>query len=322
MKTVLVANKTYEISGLSETDVYFSMISDHFEADFPRLARRLIREDYVCLDIGANIGMKSLVMAQVAHAGKVIAVEAAPNVSAILEMNIKASGETNISVAKCAISDTDGEVAFVEDSAFGHIGGDGGKVTAKTIKTLLEDHDLSRLDFVKIDVEGFEYPILKNAIATINQHRALLLLEFNSLCQMVHADVSPKEFAQWLLASFEFVFVARTAPDGHTELERIHADGTTRLLYLNLAKDGSVTDIIATNAPERFIPYMDDMERGIKEREAEAKRNFDSDIAVARTEIAVARAEIESLKSELQAFQNTTSWRLTAPLRAIKKAFR
>jgi hypothetical protein len=172
----------------------------------------------------------------------------------VLDLNIAASKETNIIVSHSAISNEDGEVAFTEDSAYGHISSAGVTVPAKRISTRLAEHGLDRLDFVKIDVEGFEFPILKDALAEMNQHRALVYLEFNSLCQIVFSKVSPYEFAQWILANFSHVFVIRPQEAEGRDLHRLSPDDAVKLVRINLLEDGCVTDLLVTNAPERLEP--------------------------------------------------------------------
>jgi hypothetical protein len=63
VKHVRIADKQYEIAGPNESDAYFNLIHDDFEAHFRLFCRQFVQDDYVCLDIGANIGMKSLMLA-------------------------------------------------------------------------------------------------------------------------------------------------------------------------------------------------------------------------------------------------------------------
>jgi hypothetical protein len=59
-KPITLDNHKLLLSGISTDDTYWKAIGDNFEPEFQRFCRRLIRPDYVCLDVGANIGVKSL----------------------------------------------------------------------------------------------------------------------------------------------------------------------------------------------------------------------------------------------------------------------
>jgi FkbM family methyltransferase len=314
VKAVRIANKTYTVAGLSLSDSYFSGITDNFEPDFQEFCQHLLQDDDVCLDIGANIGMKSLMLSQFVPNGRVLAIEAAPTVGEILTLNIKNSGAQNVAVSRCAISDTDGEVGFADNSAYGHISQGGVRVPAKRLSSLLAEHELSRLDFIKIDVEGFEYPILRDALDVIDKHRSLVLFEFNSWCQLAFSNVAPLEFAEWILTSFSHVFMVRRDHEGSLALERVPPDGALALLHTNLVEDRTLTDILVTNAPERWASSF----ATLQQRAA----RFPSDGPSLAAQLAEARMEVERLTLERDALLSSSSWRLSKPLRVVGQILR
>jgi FkbM family methyltransferase len=314
VKKIQIADKIYPIAGLSETDPYFSAITDDFEPDFHEFCRNFLQIDDVCLDIGANIGMKSLMLSQFVPNGRVIAIEAAPTVGEILTLNIKNSEAPNVTVSRCAISDTDGEVGFADNSAYGHISQGGVRVPGKRLSTLLAENELSRLDFIKIDVEGFEYPILRDALDLINRHRSLVLLEFNSWCQLAFSNVAPLEFARWLLMSFSHVFMVRRDHEGSLALERVSPDGALALLHTNLVEDRTLTDILVTNAPERWASSF-----GLLQQRA---AHSPSDAPSLAAQLAEAQTEIERLTLERDALLSSTSWWLSKPVRIVGRILR
>lgn len=251
-KIIHIAGRPYQISGLSHDDVYFRAIGDVFEPEFLRICRDLVRPDYTCIDVGANIGMKSLMLAQFVPQGHVLAVEAAPTVYEVLETNVARSGETVIACIRTALGGEDGEVHFREDSAYGHIAPSGATVPCRTLGTLIRERGLSRADFIKIDVEGFEFPILRAGLGEIERHRSVVFFEFNSWCQMAFAESPPLDFARWILASFSHVFLVRRDRGDGPGLRRMRPDAALTLLHTNLIEDGCVSDILATSAPERL----------------------------------------------------------------------
>jgi hypothetical protein len=117
------ADKRFRIHGLSADDRYFQGLHDNMEPEFARFCRSFVRANYVCLDVGANIGLKSLIIASQANDGQVIAIEPGPEVGKVLDLNVEGNYGTNIAIEKVAIGDHDGgTVRFHEDSAFGYVG--------------------------------------------------------------------------------------------------------------------------------------------------------------------------------------------------------
>ena len=135
----------------------------------------LIPENAVILDIGANIGNHSLYWATQRNAKKIYAFEPIKATFDILMKNIELNNLSDIIKPY--------EVALGEDDSFGEIEkiqyfnmgstsvkksekGDFRIVALDNIK-IEED----RIDFVKIDVEGFEPFMLKGAVKTFEKYR-------------------------------------------------------------------------------------------------------------------------------------------------------
>ncbi len=125
----------------------------------------------VFLDIGANAGIYTLTAARnyarMGGRGRVLSVEANPTMQSRLAFNVAANGFMNyVTLAPIALSDHTGEVEFtVADGNLGESGlsTPGGKklrVPCKTLADLLRDEGVTRVDGMKIDVEGMEDVIL------------------------------------------------------------------------------------------------------------------------------------------------------------------
>jgi FkbM family methyltransferase len=349
VKTVRIGAQIFDIEGVSSSDPYFLAIVEAFEPEFERLCDDLVRYDYVCADIGANIGMKSLLLAQYAPHGRILAIEAGPTVAAVLARNVAGGGcLNNIAVICTAIGDRDGTARFNEQSAYGHISGDGIEVPIRKLASIVAELDLKRLDFVKIDVEGYEFPILRNSIDLLNHHRALVLLEFNSWTQIAFADINPKEFAEWIFNHFSYVFRVRRGA-GADYLERLSDRGPMDFLHTNLVHDGVVSDLLVTNFEGRLASVPNFARRAVTierdaalaERDAAAvERNVaaaerdaaaaERGVAVAERDAAVAErdaaaadrdaaaAERDAAVAERNALLQSRSWRITKPLRALR----
>lgn len=121
------------------------------------------------VDVGANVGTFALVMArQVGGAGKVVAIEPHPLTFARLAFNHAASNAPQVRLVQAAAGDSDGELLI--ESGGGNLGAthvvtgpasaDAIKVPSLRLTRILDEASVTRVDSLKIDVEGFEDRVL------------------------------------------------------------------------------------------------------------------------------------------------------------------
>jgi predicted O-methyltransferase YrrM len=117
-KPVVLDGHEFVLHGRSD-DAYFNThVRDNHDPEFLALCRKLVTEDAVCLDIGANIGIKTLHLARHARGGRVVAVEAGQKNVECLSLNVKANNLKNVDVVSAAIGDRTTEVKFVDNFAW------------------------------------------------------------------------------------------------------------------------------------------------------------------------------------------------------------
>lgn len=133
--------------------------------------RRHVTPDGTFLDIGANAGIYTLTAAR-AYAdlggqGRVLAVEANPTMQERLDYNVRLNAlEHRVILARVALSDRSGEVRFnisisnLGESSLAPTAGKAITVPCQTLIGLLAEHAVTRVDGMKIDVEGMEDVIL------------------------------------------------------------------------------------------------------------------------------------------------------------------
>ena len=123
----------------------------------------------VFVDVGANVGTFSLVMARhVGPRGKVIGIEPHPVTFARLSFNNAASGSAQVRLVQAAAGPDDGELLIETDG--GNLGASHvvtGAASSAAIKVpslrltrILDEAGVTRVDGLKIDVEGFEDRVL------------------------------------------------------------------------------------------------------------------------------------------------------------------
>jgi FkbM family methyltransferase len=123
----------------------------------------------VFVDVGAHVGTYAMVLARhVGPSGKVIAVEPHPAAHARLSFNRAASGFAHVTLVAAAAGAVDGELLIETDGhnlGASHIVSEQPstgaiKVPSLRLERILADANVSKIDGLKIDIEGFEDRVL------------------------------------------------------------------------------------------------------------------------------------------------------------------
>lgn len=227
-----------------EGDSYF----DHAAPDEPfAFAMRALPDDAVVFDIGSNIGMTAVVAAK-QGAAKVYAFEPDPNVFPLLLDTIKANAAL-VDAHNMALGANEGSLSFFSnpDSAsashlvtadtLGH--SPTGAVQMSTFDAFVETHHIEKIDFIKIDVEGFEIDVLRGGRETIERLKPSLLVEFNAFTMVGFRDINPRDLLRLLREMFPYVYRFK---DGRPLL--IDSDHVAlTFIHDNLVSAGCVDDL-------------------------------------------------------------------------------
>src|SRR5204863_9862774 len=135
----------------------------------------------------ANIGVLTFLAASiVGRTGRVIAVEPNPDNLQLLYRGIVYNGFTNVEVLPYAASNRRTVFSLTGGTSNTHlIGARRPQEGGHFVQSIVLDErlgDLSRLDFVKMDIEGHEPQALDGFARTLGRHRPVLLVEFNPRC--------------------------------------------------------------------------------------------------------------------------------------------
>lgn len=130
------------------------------------------------IDVGANIGLVSLLLARRFPDRAIHAFEPNPTTFETLEANLARNGATKVSCHRYAVSDTDGTVMFDNDpvkrgtaSISRNSGGNVAAVPAKMLDTFVTEHGIDTISLLKIDVEGYETLVLGGARRILDEIR-------------------------------------------------------------------------------------------------------------------------------------------------------
>ena len=146
--------------------------------------REHLRPGHTAIDVGANVGMHTLVMSRlVGPQGEVISYEPAKTIFQRLKHNIKINEAGNVIPLDFAVGAGKGFAGFTDLShetniAKSHVDPlSNQKVSMTTLD--LEHHGSKRVGLIKIDVEGGELDVLKGARKILEDHRPVVFMEFN-----------------------------------------------------------------------------------------------------------------------------------------------
>lgn len=164
---------------------------DRYEPDVREFLKHVLKPGSVFIDCGSNIGYFSVLAGSlVGKEGTVIAIEANPLSHALLETNLKFN---NFGTAiHCALTCDAGEVELfmpVEGDVYSSLR-KGGLVTGKfvrsfkvlgrTLDDVVKELSLSKVDVIKLDVEGAEMDVLYSANRILSDFRPTIIIEYGT----------------------------------------------------------------------------------------------------------------------------------------------
>lgn len=170
-----------EVIGFSGFSEYHSCASYVSEDEYEFLSQQEMSEG-VIVDVGANLGVFSLLLAKQHPHREVHAFEPSPSTFQALKKNISHNGVDNVVANEKAVGDVDEWTSFQADPesrATARFSGESSahavEVSCVQLDTYLEQHDVDRVAFLKVDVEGFEMSVFRGARSLLKEHRASMV---------------------------------------------------------------------------------------------------------------------------------------------------
>ncbi len=197
------------------------MARQHHTALRPLFAPH-IAADAVVIDVGAHAGQFSKLFARMAPAGRVYAFEPSAYARSVMAPAVAFHRLRNITLIPLGLGERAARHVLhtplkrSHSLGFGtaHLGSDAGPavdqvVDVTTLDAFAESHALTRLDFIKADIEGWELRALQGGRATLRRFSPALYLEVDETL-MRRAGDTPKGLFDWLGA---MGYRAFTTPD-------------------------------------------------------------------------------------------------------------
>ena len=239
--SVKICGKRFAIYG---DDDYLRGVGEEFEPNTVSMFALLSDKESCVLDVGANIGLTALAFSQICRCGQIVAFEPVPRTFQYLRQNVSESGVQNVKIFNFALGSSEGSAlmqghpsnfacSFIADNytipADDHFAQ---RVPVKRLDDIFSDLSLDRVDFMKVDVEGFELEVFAGGRETLNIYKPIVFLEMNHWCLNIYRRISIPEFRERLAQIFPYIY----AIDGLDYLDYVDQRNVHYINYHHVLK--------------------------------------------------------------------------------------
>jgi FkbM family methyltransferase len=177
----LSSSKTY-FPGLGEFDLpfsykYFDWYYPQCELNSKRWVFENVQDSWKIIDVGANVGVYSILFGTIAKNGQVFSLEPTETFE-LLQQNVKYHSLSNVKEYQLGLSDTTGSISENIYKMWGKPPV-AATFSISTLDDFVETLNLEELNLIKIDTDGFELEILQGAAMTLERFNPWLMIEFS-----------------------------------------------------------------------------------------------------------------------------------------------
>lgn len=184
-------------------DDFIYLKNSHPEPEILDIFLKYINKGDSVLDIGANIGHHTLFMSKcVGDYGKVFSFEPISEMVDRIRENIEINDIKNIEVNNFGLgSKEEVKKIYIDTKDVGSSSlikkedSDESLISIKTLDSL----NMNRVNFIKIDVEGYEYNVLLGAEKTIQRLKPIMILEYSPIFYKRYDNTHSKKIINFLL---------------------------------------------------------------------------------------------------------------------------
>lgn len=289
------------------------------------------------LDVGANVGVHSIGLASRGSHVHVVAVEANPRTGALLRANVERNGACRVRVVDRAAGEEPGTLVFCDNQDFAagsmpllgaptefvdFLRAEGAtrraviEVAATPLDDLVAELGLTTVDVIKIDVEGHDIRVIRGAQRILDRFRPVVVMEFATLAISLHAGLLPSGVLHEVRTRFRDVYVVREGgflspiADDAAAIAFLHdnAVGTPVQDLVCVPEGCALAEVVRRRVVERPPPTRTDRIRELEEKLRQER--------AARERLA---EELDEARRHARNLEQTVSWRVTRPLRAIRR---
>ncbi len=166
----------------------------------------VLKNAKVLMDVGANIGDTALFYASINPGAAIYAFEPHPRVFKKSVENVELNNFSNIHLINSGLGEQQGIFKLYEvnenNAAMNRIIAEEKKlpyqeVTVQTLDRVVEERHISKIDFIKLDVEGYEHAVLLGGKNTITKSKPVMFIELDD-SNLVENNSSARALIQTL----------------------------------------------------------------------------------------------------------------------------
>ena len=216
----------------------------YYEKESGDLLKKIIKPGDMFLDLGANIGYFSLLVANNSPSVKVISFEPVAGLFQNMNDNISLNNIKNISTINAAVGeiseekelfvsapDNLGMSSFHQPENFS---GKTERVKVVTMDDWFETSGLPKIDIIKLDIEGSELGALKGMKEVLQEQKPVLIVEINTETLSMF-NLKPSDIYDHLKQlHFEGFLILENAKLQH--LNNVETNKTTNVLFIHKDK--------------------------------------------------------------------------------------
>jgi FkbM family methyltransferase len=225
-RSVKIKNISFvvQMSDLMSWPIYFGLDMDELN-----ILKKIIPTKSVIVDVGANVGRWALF----SQAEKIYAFEPFPKTFNNLKNNLELNPSLKIQPLNLALSNQKASVSMqtetITNSGMNKISTAHSplavQVQTTTLDSWVSENDIQKIDFIKIDVEGYEMQVLAGADYVISKFKPSLFLEIDDQLLKKYATTPVEIFNFLKQKNYEIkILPGLESIDSRPSYENIHID--------------------------------------------------------------------------------------------------
>lgn len=200
------------LSNYIESNIFWQGVEEEDRGQV-KLLKKLLKPDQVFFDIGANIGVITLIAANLLTEGDVHAFEPSNHHLEKLHRNLEVNDFQNVKVNPFGLSDENAvHELYLPNEKEDRIRNTGRatvneiqaedeefkkeEIETRCLDSYVQEQNVNRIDFLKIDVEGEELSVLRGGADTIKEYQPRVTMELNRH-HLDRAGVSPGDVLEY-----------------------------------------------------------------------------------------------------------------------------